>query len=153
MPGSAREVANAVEEGVAFEWLAAPHAIETRDGKAVRVLAQRMKLSAADASGRQGIEAVPGSEFSIDADMAIAALGFEPEDLPRLFGEEALGVTRRGTLRLRPGSFETTADRIYAAGDIVRGASLVVWAIHDGREAAAEIIDNLHASPARLAAE
>ncbi|MEZ5922719.1 MAG: NAD(P)-dependent oxidoreductase, partial [Parvularculaceae bacterium] len=107
MPGSAREVANAEEEGVAFEWLAAPRSIEIGNGKTARVLAQRMKLGAADASGRQGIEEIPGSDFSIDADMAIAALGFEPEDLPRLFGEEALGVTRRGTLRLRPGSFET----------------------------------------------
>jgi len=138
MPGSQREVSNAEEEGVVFEWLAAPKAVMAGGVRAVR-----MRLGAADASGRQAPEEAPGSEYDLGADLVIKALGFEPEDAHRMFGEQSLAVTRRGTLRVDPDTLETNLKGVYAAGDIVRGASLVVWAIRDGRVAASAIMARL----------
>ena len=152
MPGSARETKNAEEEGVSFEWLAAPKAIETVIGKAAGVAAIRMRTGANDASGRQSVEEIDGSDFRLDADLVIKALGFEPEDIPALFGAPALKVTRRGTLETVRGTLQTRMPGVYAAGDIVRGASLVVWAIVDGRKAAAEIIERLAATATTLLA-
>jgi glutamate synthase (NADPH/NADH) small chain len=152
MPGSAREVANAMEEGVRFEWLAAPKRIISSDGTARGVEAMRMRLGDIDASGRAAVSTIGGSEFALEADLVISALGFEPEDVPTLFREPALALTKRGTLRVRPGSLETSLPGVYAAGDIVRGASLVVWAIRDGREAALEITAALRAATPRLLA-
>ncbi|MEM9990081.1 MAG: NAD(P)-dependent oxidoreductase, partial [Pseudomonadota bacterium] len=71
------------------------------------------------------------------------ALGFEPEDIPGLFGQPALEVSKWGTLKVNPSSFETKMPGVFAAGDIVRGASLVVWAVHDGQRAASSIHDYL----------
>ena len=139
MPGSQREVQNAEEEGVVFEWLASPEAISTtKTGKLKAVKAARMKLGAADASGRQAPEKT-GETFDVKADMVIKALGFDPEDLPELFGEPALTVNRWGAVRIDFASMETSLAGVYAAGDIVRGASLVVWAIKDGRDAAEQM--------------
>ncbi|MEE2878026.1 MAG: NAD(P)-dependent oxidoreductase [Pseudomonadota bacterium] len=139
MPGSQREVANAEEEGVVFEWLAAPEAIlDTKAGKLKSVRAARMKLGAPDPSGRQSPEKT-GETFDIKADMVIKALGFDPEDLPELFGEAALKVNRWGAIRVDFATLETSLPNVYAAGDIVRGASLVVWAIKDGRDAAEQM--------------
>ncbi len=98
-----------------------------------------MRLGLPDAPGRQSVEPIAGSLFALPADLVIKALGFDPEPLPELWGESALQVTRRGTLRVDPRSFMTTLPGVFAAGDIVRGASLVVWAIRDGREAAERI--------------
>ncbi|KAF0114409.1 MAG: glutamate synthase (NADPH/NADH) small chain [Rhodospirillaceae bacterium] len=141
MPGSQREVANAIEEGAEFVWLAAPEVILSgEDGQKVAgVRAARMELGGSDASGRQESRPVEGSSFTEPADLVLTALGFEPEDLPVAFGEAGLGVTARGTLRVDPRTGMTTLEGVFAAGDIVRGASLVVWAIRDGREAAAAI--------------
>ncbi len=136
MPGSQREVANAEEEGVTFEWLAAPKAILDNGGKASAVRAVRMRLGLPDASGRQAPEEVPGSDFDIEADMVIKALGFDPEDLPILFNETALTVNRWGAVRADYKTMMTSIDGVFAVGDIVRGASLVVWAVKDGRDAA-----------------
>ena len=83
------------------------------------------------------------ADFEIAADMVIAALGFDPEDLPALFGAPGLGLTRWGTLKCDPRSMMTGLDGVFAAGDIVRGASLVVWAVRDGRDAAERIHDYL----------
>jgi glutamate synthase (NADPH/NADH) small chain len=152
MPGSARETQNAEEEGVIFEWLAAPQSIETVIGRAAGVAAMRMRIGGKDASGRQSVEEVEGSHFRLDADLVVKALGFEPEDLPSLFGASQLKVTPRGTIAVRPGSLETNLPGVYAAGDIVRGASLVVWAIVDGRKAAAEIAASLVTTNATLLA-
>ena len=136
MPGSQREVANAEEEGVTFEWLASPEAIlDTKAGKLKAVRASRMKLGEPDASGRQS-PVRTGETFDLKADMVIKALGFDPEDLPELFGEETLTVNRWGAVRVDYATMETSLPGVYAAGDIVRGASLVVWAIKDGRDAA-----------------
>ncbi len=98
MPGSQREVQNAEEEGVVFEWLSAPKGFfgENRVSKA-RVA--RMRLGAPDATGRQAPEEIPGAEFDLDAELVIQALGFEPEDAPRLFGVSGLEVTRWGAIK------------------------------------------------------
>jgi glutamate synthase (NADPH) small chain len=141
MPGSQREVANAEEEGVEFVWLSAPEAFGSGDNGAVNdVRVAKMRLGAPDASGRRAPEADPGSEFKLDADLVIKALGFDAEDLPRMFGSPDLGVTRWGTLRVDHKTMQTSLDGVFAAGDIVRGASLVVWAIRDGRD----VSDHMH---------
>ena len=138
MPGSQREVQNAEEEGVRFEWLSAPAAIESK-GEWSAVTTTRMRLGAADASGRRAPEPEPDSAFVLDADLVIAALGFDAEDLPRLFDEPGLGVSRWGTVLTDAATGMTNLNGVFAAGDIVRGASLVVWAIRDGRDVAAGI--------------
>lgn len=134
MPGSARETYNAKEEGVEFKWLAAPKAILDTDGKVSAVKADKMRLGNKDTSGRQRPEAIKGAEFDVKADLVIKALGFLPENMENLMPE--LTTTRWGTVRVNPLTFETNLDGVYAAGDIVRGASLVVWAIREGRDAA-----------------
>ena len=137
MPGSAREVANAEAEGVHFEWLSSPQqfsgvaAVES-------VTVQRMSLSVPDESGRQSVTLIEGDTHVLKADLVIKALGFDAEDLPAMFGEAALATTAYGTLAIDR-NFMTALPGVYAAGDIVRGASLVVWAIRDGRDAAASI--------------
>jgi glutamate synthase (NADPH) small chain len=140
MPGSQREVTNATEEGVEFVWLSSPEAVlHDEDTKATGVRAVRMRLGTPDASGRAKPEVIEGSQFVLPADIVIEALGFDPEDIPGLFGEPELGVTRWGTLKIDYRTLMTNMDGVFAAGDIVRGASLVVWAIRDGRDAAASI--------------
>ena len=135
MPGSKREVRHAEEEGVEFVWLAASKALIGGD-RVTEVRAARMRLGPADASGRQMPVPVEDSDFNLTADLVISALGFEPEDLPTLFGEPGLATTTSGTLRADARTLATSLDGVFAAGDIVRGASLVVWAIRDGRDAA-----------------
>jgi glutamate synthase (NADPH) small chain len=152
MPGSLREVNNAEEEGVEFVWLSAPEAFDG-DSYVRLVRAQRMRLGAPDATGRQMPEPDPGSSFVLEADLVIKALGFDPEDLPVLFGAPDLAVTRWGTVRIPDHkSLMTNLDGVFAAGDIVRGASLVVWAIKDGRDAAAAMHNYLVAK-ARVSAQ
>ena len=138
MPGSQREVSHAEEEGVQFVWLSAPEAF-LGDGAVSAVRAQQVYLGVPDATGRQVPQIIEGSNFSVSADLAIKALGFDPEDLPAMLAAPKLGVTRWGTLKIDFRSMQTTMDGIFAAGDIVRGASLVVWAIRDGRDAAEQI--------------
>ena len=138
MPGSQREVANAEEEGVVFEWLSAPEAFTSEDGKVNGVSVRGMRLGAPDASGRRAPEADPDRLDHRPADMVIKALGFDAEDLPAMFGAPDLSLTRWGTLRV-DGSMMTAIDGVFAAGDIVRGASLVVWGIRDGRDVAQHI--------------
>jgi glutamate synthase (NADPH/NADH) small chain len=141
MPGSMREVAHAEEEGVVFEWLAAPKAVLGEASGVTGVRAARMRLGSPDASGRQSPEEVPGADFDLPAQLVIKALGFDPEDLPVLFGAPELRVSRWGTIRADFRTLMTSLDGVFAAGDIVRGASLVVWALRDGRDAA-EAIDS-----------
>lgn len=169
MPGSRREVANAEEEGVEFVWLSAPAgfsgsvsgivsdnvapvggAAQPSELAAVRV--RPMRLGAPDVSGRQTPEAIADADYLEPADMVIKALGFEAEELPRLWGADELVVTRWGTVRTDNQTHRTSLPGVYAVGDIVRGASLVVWAIRDGREAAAAILADLSA-PNQLAAQ
>ena len=133
MPGSQREVANAEEEGVEFVWLSAPESFAA-DKHVKEVAVAGMRLGAPDASGRRSPEPDPGRTFDLPADMVIKALGFDPEELPHLFGSPDLSVTRWGTLRVDHQTMMTSLPGVFAAGDIVRGASLVVWGIRDGRD-------------------
>ena len=138
MPGSAREVGNAIEEGVEFVWLTSPKSfIGEKAVKAVEV--NKMKLAEPDSSGRRRPEIEKGSEFKISADLVIKSLGFDPENLPKLFNAEELVVSKWGTLKIDLKTMQTNLDGVFAAGDIVRGASLVVWAIRDGRDAAVQM--------------
>ncbi len=149
MPGSKREVAHAEEEGVEFVWMAAPEAI-TGTTKAEGVKAVRMHLGMPDASGRQSPVAIEGSGFQLPADMVIAALGFDPEDVPALFGAPELKVSKWGTVET-DAALMTSVAGVFGAGDIVRGASLVVWAIKDGRDAAESIHRYVSAKSAQAA--
>ncbi|MEM9319465.1 MAG: NAD(P)-dependent oxidoreductase [Pseudomonadota bacterium] len=148
MPGSQREVANAEEEGVEFVWLSAPKGF-AGDDCVSGVMVQKMRLGQPDATGRQSPEIIEGADYLEAADMVVMALGFEPEDLPKLWETDGLEVTRWGTIKAKFRTHETEIENVYAVGDIVRGASLVVWAIRDGREAADAILSKL---PAQLTA-
>jgi glutamate synthase (NADPH/NADH) small chain len=150
MPGSMREVRHAEEEGVEFLWQAAPEAF-LGNGVVSGVRAVRMRLGTPDATGRQRPEPVPGSSFTIEADVVIKALGFDPEDLPKLFDQPELAVTRWGTVRVDWQTMMTPMAGVFAGGDIVRGASLVVWGIRDGRDAAEGIHSYLEARASALA--
>jgi glutamate synthase (NADPH) small chain len=144
MPGSKREVAHAEEEGVEFIWQAAPEAL-LGDTAVEGVRCVKMHLGVADITGRQTPTPLDGSHFQLAADMVIKALGFDPEDLPALFGAPDLEVTRWGTVKVDFRTQQTSLPGVFAAGDIARGASLVVWAIRDGRDAAAAIHDYIQA--------
>jgi glutamate synthase (NADPH/NADH) small chain len=159
MPGSMREVQNAKEEGVEFVWLSAPKgfssSLRASDAKAEQVdgvMVQKMRLGAPDATGRQMPELIEGSDYIEEADLVVQALGFEPEDIPTLWGVPELEVTRWGTIKAEFTTGQTSLEGVYAAGDIVRGASLVVWAIKDGRDAAEAILEYVNQGAA-LAAE
>ncbi len=151
MPGSMREVKNAQEEGVEFVWLSAPEAF-LGDGTVSGVMVQRMRLGMPDASGRQSVEP-SGERFTVDADLVIKALGFDPEPLPKMWGTPGLEVSRWGTLAVDHRTQMTTLPGVFGAGDIVRGASLVVWAIKDGRDAAARMHDYMQQGAMAVAAE
>lgn len=138
MPGSQREVENAEEEGVNFQWLSAPHAL-LGDGSVQAVRARRIHLGQPDDTGRQVPQIIENSDFDMDADLVIKALGFDPEDLPTLFDQPELGVSKWGTVHIDWKTMMTSAEGVFAAGDIVRGASLVVWGIRDGRDAAEQM--------------
>ncbi len=144
MPGSAREVLNAEEEGVEFVWLSSPKEFIGKN-KVEKLLVSKIELGEPDESGRRRPEVKDGSDFEIKADMVIKALGFDPEDLPKLFGSKDLFVTKWGTIKSDFNTMETNLKGVFAAGDIVRGASLVVWAIKDGRDAASSIKKYLEA--------
>ena len=153
MPGSAREVANAEEEGVEFVWLSVP-----KEFLGINIIenlvVNKIKLGEPDDSGRRKPEIQKNSEFNLKADMVIKALGFDPENLPKLFSSEDLRVTRWGTLKTDFDTMETNLSGVFAAGDIIRGASLVVWAIKDGRDAAQSIkkfLENKEAKKMKVA--
>ena len=139
MPGSRREVQNSRDEGVRFLFNRQPVAIAGDDRvTGVRVTATRL---IADASGRMHADAIPGSEQVLDADVVIVAFGFRPSPPP--WCAEA-GIALEASGRVRVGSdgrlgLQTTHPRVFAGGDNVRGADLVVRAAHDGREAAKSI--------------
>ena len=158
MPGSQRELQNAEEEGVVFEWLSAPKGFTTDlavtdvsdpndpAGRVTGVMVQKMRLGAPDATGRQAPEVIEGADYVEDADLVIKALGFEPEALPTLWDQPELEVTRWGTIKAAHTTGKTQMDGVYAVGDIVRGASLVVWAIRDGRDCAEAILEQFSAT-------
>ena len=138
MPGSPREVVNAEEEGVDFIWLSSPKEF-LGNNKIENLIVNKIELGDPDESGRKKPKIKKDSEFNLKADMVIKALGFDPENLPKLFGSEDLQITKWGTLKTDFDTMETNLQGVFAAGDIIRGASLVVWAIKDGRDAAISI--------------
>ena len=146
MPGSAREVQNAKEEGVEFVWNAQPVAIEVNDaGQTTGVTFVKTQLGAPDENGRRRPEAVAGSEYTLAADAVVMAFGFKPLNLDWLtpFGVE---LTPWNTIKAGKDSqfaYQTTHPKLFAGGDIVRGADLVVTAIAEGRDAAEGILDML----------
>ena len=158
MPGSQREVQNAEEEGVIFEWLTSPKGFsnnrrgndlsnsKAQKGDLKGVIVQKMQLGDPDATGRRTPEEITGSEYLEEADLVIEALGFEPEDLTTLWDQPELPVSRWGTIKVEYGTGKTNLENVYAVGDIVRGASLVVWAIKDGRDAANAILSQIEAT-------
>ena len=138
MPGSSREVGNAIEEGVEFIWLTSPKSF-IGNKKITDVEVNKMKLGEPDSSGRRRPEIEFGSQYKIPADLVIKSLGFDPENIPKLFNAKELAISQWGTIKIDLKTMQTNLDGVFAAGDIVRGASLVVWAIRDGRDAATEI--------------
>ncbi len=138
MPGSEREVQNAEEEGVKFIWLSSPKEFVGKD-KVEKVIYDKIRLGEPDSSGRQSPKIIQGAQKDLSADLVIKALGFDPEDIPHLFSEPKLEVSKWGTIKTDLKTMRTNIRGVFAAGDIVRGASLVVWAIRDGRDAAKEI--------------
>lgn len=149
MPGSAREVKNAEEEGVEFAWLSVPKAFIGKKN-IEQVLVQKMRLASHDKAGRANVVAIEGETFQLAANMVIKALGFDAEDIPTLFGAPELALSKYGTIAVNP-QFETSLPNVFAAGDIVRGASLVVWAIRDGRDAAEAMHQKLAKSKVKAA--
>jgi len=150
MPGSAREVANAEEEGVEFVWLSSPKEFLGKN-KVESLVINKIKLGKPDDSGRRKPEIQEDSEFKLNSDIIIKALGFDPENLPKLFDSKDLKITRWGTLKTDFDTMETNLPGVFAAGDIIRGASLVVWAIRDGRDAATSIKKFLEAKESKKA--
>ena len=144
-----RQACLASEEGVEFVYLAAPEGF-LGERKLTGVRAQRIHLGLADATGRQAPQTIEGSHFNLPADLVLKALGFDPEDIPARFQAPELAVTRWGTLKIDHRNMMTNLGGVFAAGDIVRGAALVVWAIRDGRDAAERIGAYLAAKRAPL---
>ena len=151
MPGSAREVQNAEEEGIEFVWLTSPSKFNGNN-KVDSVEVNKIRLGDPDDSGRRRPEKVEGSNYDIKADIVIKSLGFDPENLPKLFNEDRLTVTKWGTLKIDFETMETSVPGVFAAGDIVRGASLVVWAIKDGRDVSEQIIKYINSNRERKVA-
>jgi len=118
MPGSAREVHNAEEEGVEFIWLSSPKKF-IGTSQISSVLVERIKLGEADSSGRKKPEPVPNSEFEMKADLVIKALGFDPENLPQLFNSPDLSISKFGTIKINLKTMETNLSGVFAAGVIV----------------------------------
>ena len=146
MPGSRREVVNAREEGVNFEFNIQPIDIAVDDaGNAIGVRMVRTEMGKPDAQGRRQAVEVPGSEFLMEADAVIIAFGFQPSPAP-WFGEYGIMLDEKGRVRAPSAGnypFQTSNPKIFSGGDMVRGSDLVVTAIDEGRRAAEGILDYL----------
>lgn len=146
MPGSAREVANAEDEGVRFCWNLQPVAIEVGDrGEVTGVRVVTTKLGEPDERGRRRPEPVAGSETVMEADCVVMAFGFKPSP-PTWLQAYNIQLDDRQLIRAPEGGrypFQTTNEKVFAGGDAVRGSDLVVTAIAEGRAAAEAILDYL----------
>ena len=138
MPGSMREVSHAEEEGIKFSWLSVPTKFKGINNH-IDIEVAEVVLGKPDASGRMVPKILLNKTHTLKADLIIKALGFDPENIPKMFNESKLKVTDWGTLKINHETMMTSEPGVFAAGDIVRGASLVVWAIKDGRDAAESI--------------
>ena len=143
MPGSKKEYKNAMEEGVNFTFLSSPkEIILDENGNAIAVETIKTILGSKDASGRQRMEEVKGSETRVKADVVIMSLGFDPA-IPSFLAENGVETNSWGGIVINEETYETTTAGIYAGGDCFRGADLVVTAALDGREAAKSIVNSL----------
>jgi len=146
MPGSRREVVNAKEEGVEFQFNLQPLDIATdENGKAIGVRLVKTEMGEPDAAGRRRPVEVAGSEHVLEADAVIIAFGFQPSPAP-WFGEYGIILDEKGRVRAPAKgrfAFQTSNPKIFAGGDMVRGSDLVVTAIDEGRKAAEGILDYL----------
>ncbi|WOE70900.1 glutamate synthase subunit beta [Hydrogenimonas thermophila] len=142
MPGSRKEYLNAKEEGVDFIFNASPkQVIVNNDGEVIGIEMLKTALGEPDESGRQRLKEIEGSEFRVDADVIIFALGFTPVPFEFL-SANGIETNSWGGIEVDE-NFETSTKGVYAGGDCRRGADLVVTAVYDGREAAKAIIKNL----------
>ncbi|SOC23547.1 glutamate synthase small subunit-like protein [Alloalcanivorax xenomutans] len=145
MPGSRREVANAKEEGVQFLFNRQPIEVVGENGKVVGVKVVETKLGEPDNNGRRRPEPIPGSEEVLPADAVIIAFGFRPSPAdwfePQRIDLDDSGRVLAAEQQAFP--FQTSNEKIFAGGDMVRGSDLVVTAIWEGREAAKGILDYL----------
>ena len=148
MPGSRREVVNAREEGVEFEFNVQPLDIAVDEtGKAIGVKLVRTEMGEPDAAGRRRPVVVEGSEFVQEDDAVIIAFGFQPSPAP-WFADYGIILDEKGRVRApAKGQFayQTSNPKIFAGGDMVRGSDLVVTAIDEGRKAADGILDYIGA--------
>ncbi|MFO1446966.1 MAG: NAD(P)-dependent oxidoreductase [Opitutaceae bacterium] len=136
MPGSRKEYANALEEGARFQFLTNPtEVVGDEHGKVVGVRCVRMVLGEPDASGRRKPRALAGSECLEPADLVLVAYGFDPVPFPEGSEFASLALDDWGGLRTDRNQM-TSAPGVFAGGDSVRGPSLVVHAVRDGRIAA-----------------
>lgn len=139
MPGSRKEYANALEEGARFMFLTNPVAVEgNAEGKVTVVRCVRMELGEPDASGRRKPRPVRGSEFTLPADLVLIAYGFDPVPFPADSDLSRIEVNDWGAIKVNENQM-TSVEGVFAGGDVVRGPSLVVHAVRDGRKAAAGI--------------
>ena len=145
MPGSRKEVANAKEEGVQFLFNRQPIEVVGEDGKVTGVKVVETKLGEPDNNGRRRPEPIPGSEEILPADAVIVAFGFRPSPAdwfePKNVATDDSGRVQAAEEQEFP--FQTSNEKIFAGGDMVRGSDLVVTAIWEGREAAKGILDYL----------
>ncbi|MEE4243505.1 MAG: FAD-dependent oxidoreductase [Desulfopila sp.] len=145
MPGSAKEVKNAKEEGVCFLWNMLPLELVAEAGKAVGVKVVRTELGEADAKGRRSPRPVAGSEHIVAGDAVIVAFGFQPSP-PEWLTKNGVELDEHRRIKVRRDgvlNFQTSNEKIYAGGDTVRGSDLVVTAIAEGRQAAQSILTYL----------
>jgi NADH-quinone oxidoreductase subunit F len=137
MPAYAEEIDEAEKEGIAIHTLVAPKSIVTKDGKAAGIECARMSLGIFDTGGRRKPQAIAGSDFVVEADMVIAAIGQTP-DLSWMNGD-GVKADQAGTVEVNMKTLATAAEGIFAAGDNVRGPATVVEAVGDGKNAAMAI--------------
>jgi glutamate synthase (NADPH/NADH) small chain len=151
MPGSRKEFLNAIEEGARFEFLINPIEVKAGAGGAVEsVRCVRMELGEPDASGRRKPRPVPGTEFNVPADVVIVAYGFDPVPFPPGSDFASIKTDKWGGLAVDENQM-TSIPGVFAGGDSVRGASLVVHAVRDARGAAQGILRYFQAKAARPA--
>jgi glutamate synthase (NADPH/NADH) small chain len=123
------------EEGCSRDWAVATKRFEGRDGKVAKLVAARVEWQK-DASGAMRMVEVPGSEFELPADLVLLAMGFTGPSSTGLL--EQFGVERdpRSNVKANTDDYRTSVAKVFAAGDMRRGQSLVVWAIREGRQCA-----------------
>jgi len=146
MPGSRKEYANALEEGAQFMFLTNPLALEgNAQGEVTAVRCVKMELGEPDASGRRKPRAVKGSEFVLPADLVLVAYGFDPVPFPPESDLAQIAINDWGAIKVDENQM-TSVNGVFAGGDVVRGPSLVVHAVRDGRKAAEGIHRHLSAN-------